>query len=167
VKKRLLSVAQFILMLPLMFMFAAIKVKPLTDVADKWAEVTPMRASHYEKGAAEAADDWEKNAAAAGGAFKAAVSSATIQKMYEGGIKKAGSEKYKRKVTEVGKDRFGPGVTAAKPDFSENVAPYLDTIAAVTLSPRAPRGSETNYSRVKEVGAALHKKRLALRAAGS
>ncbi|GAH58623.1 unnamed protein product, partial [marine sediment metagenome] len=40
------------------------------------------------------------------------------------------------------------------------------TIAAITLSPRKPRGDPANYMRVQEIGKALNAKRLALLGAG-
>jgi hypothetical protein len=145
----------------------AIKVKPLAQVADKWADVTPGRSSYYEAGATVAGADWEKNAGAAKTAYKAAVTAANIDSLFAGGIKKAGASKYERKVKDVGVARFGPGVTAAKTDFSDGVGPMLDEISKVTLAARQPRGSDANYARVAAIGAALHKKRLALRAAGA
>jgi hypothetical protein len=144
-----------------------IKVKPVAEVADKWAEVTPGRSSYYERGAVGAGDDWHKNTVASKAAYKAAVTAPNIDALYAGGADKAGAEKYNRKVKEVGVGRFGPGVTAAKTDFSSGVGPMLEEIAKVTLTDRGPRGSDANYGRVKAVGAALHKKRLALRAAGA
>ena len=144
----------------------AIKVKPVADVAAKWAEVTPARSSYYQKGVTGAGTDWEKNTAAAAGAYKASVSAGNIDRMFSGGVKKAGGAKYERKALEVGVGRFGSGVTAAVSDYQSGVGPMLDTIASLTLPTRAPRGSESNYARVREIGTALAKKRLALRAAG-
>ena len=144
-----------------------IKVKPVAEVAKKWADVTPGRSSYYEAGAVVAGADWEKNAAAAKGAYKAAVTAPNIDDMFAGGVKRAGAAKYERKIKEVGVARFGPGVTAAEVDFTENVAPFLDEISKITLDPRQPRGSDANYKRVQQIGATLHKKRLALRAAGA
>jgi len=145
----------------------AIKVKPVGEVRDKWLEVTPGRASYYEKGAVGAGADWEKNAVAAASAFKMAVTSPNIDKMYSGGVKKAGGAKFDRKVRDVGVARFSTGVQAAGVDYESGVAPMLDTIAALTLTARAPRGAPSNYNRVTEIGTALNKKRLALRAAGA
>lgn len=145
----------------------AIKVKPLTEVADKWAEVTPGRSAYYEKEATVAGPEWEANTIAAKAAFKAGVTAPNIDALFAGGVKRAGADKYNRKVKDVGVARFGPGVTAAKVDFSENVAPFLDEISKITLDPRQPRGSVANYGRVQAIGTELHKKRLALRAAGS
>lgn len=144
----------------------AIKVKPVADVVAKWSDVTPGRSSYYEKGATVAGADWEAKALAAAVAYKSAVSAANIDKMFTGGIKKAGAEKYNRKVKDVGVGRFGPGVSAAKTDYEKGVAPMLDEIAKVELPARQPRGSSANWQRSVVVGIALNKKRLALRAAG-
>jgi len=145
----------------------AIKVKPLTDVVKKWVEVTPLRSAYYEAEAGVAGADWEKGATAAAAAYKAGVSAPNIEKMFTGGVKRAGGEKYERKVKAVGVSRFGPGVIAAEPDFSDGVAPMLDVIRGITLAARQPRGAIANYERVKAIGVELNKKRLALRAAGA
>ena len=166
-KHRILRMLTFILMLPLLPLLGVIKVKPLSAVADKWAEVTPGRSLYYEREATVAGDEWEKNTSAASKAFKAGVTAVNIEALFAGGVKRAGAEKYNRKVKDVGVERFGPGVTAAKTDFSDGVAPMLEEIAKITLDPRQPRGSEANYARSRQIGTVLHKKRLALRAAAS
>ena len=144
-----------------------IKVKPLAEVVGKWADVTPGRSAYYEKGATGAGADWEAKAKAAAAQFKAAVSAANIDKMFSGGITRAGAEKYNRKVKDVGVGRFGPGVSAARADYDKGVAPMLEEIAKVDLPSRQPRGSSANYQRSVVIGTALNKKRLALRAAGA
>ena len=144
----------------------AIKVKPLADVVKKWVDVTPARAGYYEIEASVAGADWEKGATAAASAYKAGVTAPNIEKMFVGGIKRAGAAKYERKIKDVGVSRFGPGVIAAEKDFSDGVGPMLSTIAGITLAPRQPRGALANYGRVQAIGVELNKKRLALRAAG-
>jgi len=143
------------------------KVKALSDVAAKWAEVTPGRSAYYEAGASVAGSDWEKGATDAKASYKAAVTAPNIDAMFAGGIKRAGASKYERKVKEVGVARFGPGVAAAQPDYSAGVAPMLDELAKITLPARAPRGSAANLNRVAVIATALNKKRLSLRAAGA
>jgi len=144
-----------------------IKVKSVTEVRDKWLDVTPGRAGYYEAEASVAGADWEKGAMDASGAFKAGISAPNIEAMFKGGIKRAGAAKYERKVKDVGVARFSTGVSAAGPDFEHGVAPFLDEISKITLPPRQPRGSEANLARVRDITVALHKKRLALRAAGA
>ena len=144
----------------------AIKVKSAAEVAAKWAEQTPGRSAYYESGVKGAGADWESGTLAAAANFKAAVTAGNIDKMFSGGVKKAGAAKYTRKSVEVGVGRFSSGVTAGKVDYQSGIEPMLATIAGLTLPARAPRGSESNLARVRAVATALHAKRLAERAAG-
>jgi len=145
--------------------------KPIVPSADevalKWSEETPRRATYYEKNTPASADRWEANTAAAAETFKSAVQAADIARKFAGGVKKAGGEKFRRKVEAVGGARFGPGVTAAKDDMKTGVDPYLAVIGATEIGVRKPRGDPANYDRVKKIGDALHAKRLAVLAAGS
>jgi hypothetical protein len=145
----------------------AIKVKSAEEVARKWAEVTPQRSAYLESGLMGSGTTWEAETANAAGAYRAAVTAPNIEAMFRGGVKKAGGAKFERKAIQVGVGRYGAGVQAAQEDMKSGIEPMLSTISSLTLSPRAPRGSDTNYRRVQEVGTALHKKRLALRAAGA
>ena len=142
-----------------------ISVKSASDIAKKWADETPARASYYESETPAAAPLWEANTLAAGGTYKAGVSVAGIQDRFVGGVKKAGAAKFKRKVEKVGVDRYSPGVAAAEEDMRTGVAPFRDVLDGLEISERGPRGSAKNYGIVKEVGDPLHEKRLALLAA--
>ncbi len=144
-----------------------IKVKSAAEAAKKWGEVTPGRSGYYQAGAAAAGADWEANTIAAQKSFVAGVTAGNIGQMFAGGVKKAGSAKFTRKVTEVGGQRFGQGVSAAIQDYQSGAEPMLATIASLTLPPRAPRGSSSNLERVRVIADALNKKRLALRSAGA
>jgi hypothetical protein len=144
----------------------AIKVKAASDVAKKWGEVTPQRSGYYEAGALAAGSDWEKNTADSAPNFKAAVTAGNIDKLFAGGVKNAGAAKYTRKVKDVGVSRFSGGVAAGVTDYQTGVEPMLATLSGLTLPARQPRGSVANAQRVTAIMDALHKKRLALRAAG-
>ena len=143
------------------------KVPTADAVAKKWGEVTPQRSGYYEAGVAAAGSDWEKGATAAAGSFKAAISAGNIQAMYAGGVKRAGAAKYQRKASGVGKDRYGPGVSAAVPDMQSGMAPMLEAISKVDPPTRQPRGSAANQQRSVVYQVALNKARLALRSAGA
>jgi hypothetical protein len=146
---------------------AKVKIKTMTDIADKWAEVTPGRASYYEAGVRNPLENWEDATIAAMAAYKSAVSAADIGKRHAGGVKRAGFAKWQRKSVDLGVDRFGPGVTAAKDDYHDGYAPFQAVLAGLELPARKPRGDPANQDRTKEIGAALFKKRLALVGAGS
>jgi len=144
-----------------------ITVKSASDIAKKWAEVTPQRASYYEAEAPEAGAEWEANTIAAGGTYKAGISVAGIEKRFVGGVKRAGAAKFTRKVRDVGVARYSPGVAAAQEDMAKGLADYIDVLDGLEIPDRGPRGSPTNYAIVQKVGDALHKKRLAVLAATS
>jgi len=141
-------------------------VKPVTDIAAKYAEVTPGRQAFYQAGIQSPKSDWATNAAAAAINFQAAVTAGDIGKRFAGGIKKAGTQKWQRKALAVGPNRFSEGVRAAQADFAAGIEPFITTIAGLTLPARRPRGDAANLDRVKVIADALTKKRLALRASG-
>ncbi len=145
----------------------AIKVKSAEEVSKKWGEVTPGRSTYYESGTATAGADWEANTKNAAAAFLAGVTAGNIKQMFVGGVAKAGAAKYTRKTKDVGVSRFGQGVTAAIGDMKDGVAPFLETMAGLTLPARGPRGDASNVNRVTAIMVANHKKRLQLRAAGA
>lgn len=135
---------------------------PTSDaIAKKWGDVTPGKAGYYEAETPNAADIWEANTGAAKNTYKAAVADPKISDRFAGGVRGKAS-KFKRKVTEVGVGRFGPGVTAAVPDMKAGFDPYQSVLAAIEVADRKPRGDPANYAIVKEIGDPLHKKRLAL-----
>src|SRR3990167_836147 len=142
------------------------KVKSAAEVAAKLADQTPGRSAFYEAGVRGAGPDWEAGTLASAANYKAAVTAGNIDKLFAGGVKKAGAAKYTRKAVEIGVGRFSSGVTAGKVDYQAGIAPMLETIAGVTPPARKPRGDELNLARVRVYSAALHAKRLAERAAG-
>jgi len=144
----------------------ALSVKSAADSAKKWGDVTPTRQTEYAANTPAAGGKWEQNATAAAPNYQAAVSAANIGARQSAGIRKAGAAKFSRKVSQVGANRFGPGVQAATQDYSSAVAPYLQAIASVDLPPRRPRGDPSNYQRVQKVGDPLHALRLAQSSAG-
>ncbi len=141
-------------------------VKSAADIATKWATVTPQRSADYQAGASNAGAKQNANAIAAAAAYQNAVSSGQNKAMFVGGLKKAGGDKYNRKVASVGVQRFGPGVQAAQADMATGMAPFVETIASITPPARAPRGDVSNQQRSVVYQVALNKKRLALRSSG-
>lgn len=144
----------------------SVPVKSAAEAAKKWSEVTPGRQSYYAAGVAGAGAKWLSETTAAAKNFAQAVQAGNIAQLFAGGVKKAGADKYQKKATELGAPRFSQGVQAAGPDYQNGVDPYLGTIAGLTLSARAPRGSQSNLQRVTQIATALTAKRLALKTAG-
>jgi len=144
----------------------ALNVKTIDASTTKWSDNAGRAAGEFAERAEAAADIWSRNTAASASNFGMAVSAANIKERFRRGVVRAGAAKFARKIRDVGRDRFGPGVAAATNDYKTGAEPYFSTLAALTLSARKPRGDPANYNRVQEVGKALNAKRLALLGAG-
>ena len=165
-KKKLWIMLQMIIMLPLLPILGAIKVKPIDASAEKWTDNASRAAAEFATNAEAAADEWQRATAASSDTFHQAITAANVKERFRRGVVRAGAAKFARKIRDVARDRFGPGVSAARDDYKTGAEPYFSTIAALTLSTRKPRGDPANYKRVEEIGRALNAKRLALLGAG-
>lgn len=138
----------------------AIKIPSAAASAKKWADVTPARAREFEAAIkATSTDEYAAPAIAAAPVYEQALTESFARDAYAKGVAEK-AEKWKRKSIAVGVTRFGPGVRAAETDQAAGFAPYREVIAGLTLPPRGPRGAPGNYERVREVGEALHAKRV-------
>jgi hypothetical protein len=144
----------------------AIKVKSIEASTTKWSENAARAASEMATNAEAAAEDWARNTVAATDNYHMAITAPGIKERFRRGVSKAGAAKFARKIRDVARDRFGPGVAAAVEDYKAGAEPYFSALASITLSPRKPRGDPANYKRVEEIGKALNAKRLAMLGGG-
>ena len=165
-KKKLLLWLYMIVLLPLLPILGAIKVKPIDASAGKWSENAGRAAAEFAANAEAAADEWQRATAASSDTFHQAITAANVKERFRRGVVRAGAAKFARKIRDVARDRFSPGVSAALDDYKTGAEPYFSTLAAITLDPRKPRGDPANYRRVEQIGKALNAKRLALLGAG-
>jgi len=140
----------------------ALNVKPIDTSTTKYADNASRAATEFATNAAAAAETWARNTAGSADTFGQAISAPGIKNRFRSGVVKAGAAKFSRKINDVAKDRYGPGVTAGKDDYKTGAEPYFSTLAALSLSARKPKGDPANYKRVEEVGKALNAKRLAM-----
>ncbi|MBA7575227.1 hypothetical protein ES708_17048 [subsurface metagenome] len=138
-----------------------VAIKSTSDIARKFAEVTPGRVNEYTDGVTNPKRDWEAETKAAEDNFEKGITQAIRDKRFGKGVAKAGTTKWQARAIKVGPGRFAEGVAAAGPAYAEGFGPYRDVIAGLTLPPRGPSGDPRNIDRVKAVAEALHKKKLA------
>lgn len=135
------------------------QIKSLSNIADKWTRVTPMRTEDYRLGIENPRRDWEKETSAAKDRYKQAVDIAHTKDMFSKGVRRAGSAKWKNNSLKKGPSRFAEGVTLAGPDYLKGFAPYREVIQQTTLPPRFPKGDPRNIQRVAAIAKALADKR--------
>lgn len=131
--------------------------KDLSQVAKKWARVTPGRAEDYLNGVQNPLNDWEEETKKAEGNYKTAVTAAANAGRFGKGVSKAGTKKWQEKTLTKGQQRWGPGVAIAEPDYAAGMGPVLDTIRRTDIGPKFPTGDPQNILRVAKIAAALHK----------
>ena len=137
-------------------------IRSISEIANKWAKVTPGRSEEYNKGVSAPLRNWEENAAKASDAWGQGVQEAVSEGRFEKGVKKVGIAKWQRKAKELGTVRWPQGIRVARPDYEIGFAPYRDEIERTQLPPKGPKGDPRNFERVAAIAHALHKKKLSL-----
>jgi hypothetical protein len=138
----------------------AIVVKSADAVAKKWQARAQGAGGDYTNGVNQPRRPWQSSTAAAKDVYAAGVQAAIGNDSFTKGVNAAGDAKWQRKSAALGAQRYGPGITAAAPDYQANVGPFLDVIAGLNLPPRQPKGSPGNIARVQAVADALRAKKL-------
>lgn len=138
----------------------AVAIKSASDVAAKWARVTPQRTEDYEQGVQNPAKDWKNETLAAESRYAEGVASSIRDKRFGKGVSAAGTDKWQRKAVLLGTQRWGPGVQIAQADFEEGFEPYRAAIAGLTLPQKFPKGDPRNIARVAAIAKALHDKKV-------
>lgn len=133
-----------------------VAVKSAGASADKWSRNAANASGDYKKGVQSPRRSWAGATAAAADAWQQGVTEAASNGRFESGVQSAGDAKWSRKASQVGAQRYGSGVQAAKGDYQAGFAPYASVIEGVTLPPRGPKGSPGNYERTSAIGKALH-----------
>ena len=132
------------------------KIRSISHIAEKWATVTPQRATDYQEGVRNPKKNWAEEAIKAEEVYKEAVTKAAAEGRYGKGVSAAGQDKWQKRTLAKGPSRFSEGVMIARPDYEKGFAPYRDAIESVELPPRAPKGDPRNIERVAIIAKTLH-----------
>lgn len=135
----------------------AITVKDTATVAAKFATRAQAAAPDYGKGVQGAGQKWLDASSRAEPNYVAGVQAAAAAGRYGKGLQKHGSTKYQTNATNLGTQRYGPGVANAQNSYASGVDPYLNVIKGLDLPARGPKGSAQNYQRSQAVAVALRK----------
>lgn len=128
-----------------------------SEIAAKWARVTPLRATDYEDGIRNPRTDWATSTAAANDAWKAGVQQAIAADSFRRGVASAGTATWQANAISKGPARWQQGVAAGAANYEGGFAPYRDAIERLTLPPRFAKRDPRNLDRVKAVVDALIK----------
>ena len=138
----------------------AVKVKDVTASAQKFVQRAQAAGPAYSAGVANAGGTWAQNTKAAAPTYALGVQEAITNGRYAAGVNQQAQNKYQTRASGVGAQRYPQGVGAAQDSWAAGTTPYLNTIAALNLPARQPKGSPANYQRVQAVGDALRAKKM-------
>lgn len=137
------------------------KIRALDQIARKWGEVTPQRASEYIEGVKAPKEDWKAATLGAEKNYELGIQTALANKQFAKGVGRSSTGNWQSKAVEKGGARFGPGVSAGVGDYNSGFAAYRDVIANTSLPPRYPKGDPRNIERVRVMAKALRDKKVA------
>jgi len=135
-------------------------IKPLSQIADKWAKNAAQSSDEYRQGVLNPRKDWATEAANAKDNWETGLTEAFARNAFAEGVQDAGTGKWKARASSVGPGRYRQGVSVAKPEFQAGFSRYHSVIAGLTLPPRGPKGSPENLDRVRVLAEALHNERV-------
>ena len=138
----------------------AIKIKSPSEIAAKFARVTPGRSADYQEGIEGTAPaEFERATIAAETVYNQAIAASIARKAFPKGVAGSGT-KWQAKASGPGVGRFAQGAADSADDYAKGFAPYQAVIAGLTLPPRGPAGAPQNIERVRILADALRKKKV-------
>lgn len=136
------------------------RVKPLSQVVDKFTRNGAAASRSYAEGVANPRRDWAQATAAASDSYAQGVQEAIADGRFARGVENAGTAKQRDAALNKGAQRFGPGIAASGPAYQAGIQPYLQVIESTSLPPRQPKGSPQNIERVRILAEALHNRKI-------
>jgi hypothetical protein len=133
------------------------KTKGVTNTVDKWQRRASVAQPDYLNGVQNPRTPWDQAAKNAEGNYRSAVTQAATEGRYGKGVSRVGAQKWMDGATKKGPARFVEGVQLGGQNFQDRINTVLSTIEGVTLPPRGPKGSPSNYQRVTPIGEALRR----------
>ncbi len=132
-----------------------ITLRPLTELAGKFARRAAAAGPDYEAGVKNPTKDWAAETKAAESSYNQGVQDAIARSAFAKGVTEAGSGKWQEKAAKLGVQRFTTGVQAAAVDWQKGFASIAEVLSRIVLPARGPRGAPQNLERVRAVDQAL------------
>ena len=130
------------------------------DIAEKWSRRAGNAANEFEEGVSRSSDsEWASATADAESSWSDGVQAAASEGRFASGVANT-TKSWQERTMNLGTQRYSSGIRESQSEYEQGFAPYADEIASTTLSPRGARGDQQNYERSREMGEALHQRRL-------
>ena len=142
-----------------------VKTKPVEHVVKKWESKASIATDDYKFGVENPKEDWASATEGAFSRWQAGIQESISKKTLIGGVRKAGTGKWKKRALEKGAGRYAEGIRTATDEYRSAMGEVLKVIEGVDLPEKGAKGDPKNYERVKAIGEALHKWKIARKTA--
>jgi len=134
----------------------AITLRPLAELATKFAQRAAGAAPAYASGIKAPRRDWATEAKASEGAYNSGVQAAIAAGNFGKGVASAGTGKWQERASTVGSQRYPQGVSNAGGAWQSGFSPFADVLSRLALPARGNKGAAQNVERVRAVDTAFH-----------
>jgi len=128
-----------------------VKIKPIDQIVSRWVAGVRGATAAYQFGVSNPQRDWADATIAGASQWFAGLQAAHAAGRFEGGVRNAGSVKWKNKTLTKGVQMWPVAVAAAEGDYRVGYAPFRQAIAEMTLPPRFATRDPRNLERVAAI----------------
>lgn len=128
-----------------------IKIKPIDQIVSRWVAGVRGATAAYQFGVSNPQRDWADATAAGASAWFQGIQAAHAAGRFVGGVRIAGSVKWKNRTLTKGVQMWPVAVAAAEGDYRAGYAPFREAIASATLPPRYAARDPRNLERVAAI----------------
>lgn len=137
------------------------RIRETAQLAQKFATRAAAAAGDYKTGVEASGQDWLNRTLEGEENYANGVNAAIAQKRFGKGVAAAGVQKFVQRASQMGSQRFAPGVQNAQGEWQKNTEPYLAELRGMNLPPRRPKGDPGNQARAAAVAQRLRDVKLA------
>jgi len=128
-----------------------IKIKPIDQIVSRWVAGVRGATAAYQFGVSNPQRDWADATVAGASAWFQGLQAAHAAGRFEGGVRAAGSVKWKNRTLTKGVQMWPLAVAAAEGDYRVGYAPFREAIYSATLPPRYATRDPRNLERVAAI----------------
>lgn len=128
-----------------------IKIKPIDQIVNRWVAGVRGATAAYQFGVSNPTRDWADATIAGANAWYQGIQAAHSAGRFPGGVRAAGTVKWKNRTLTKGVQMWPVAVAAAEGDYRSGFAPFREAIASGTLPPRYASRDPRNLERVAAI----------------
>lgn len=138
----------------------AVIVRNIQDAAKRFVRNASAAVEDYKKNVAQSGAAWKAGAIAGTENWAQGTQEAISRGAYGKSVRNTDEGYVAQRASTVGASRFAGGVQAGAENWVEGSRPYQDAVASMSLPAKGPRGAAQNFERAMAVARRQHELRV-------